>query len=798
MKRPPIQEILSSDRRISYGMIGWRLCLLCMIFGGGMIALLQGWGTELLRAVDKTYTILGALISSTGGILCMLLAQQLEKRYRVMGLLRLVPWVVLVFLTTPASIGRGMSAWINGMLSGWNRIHAAGIPLLSYSASTDDIRAFTFSMALLMAQLLWWAVWKYHMIAVNGFCLFWVLVPLAGGSFQALSCGVLLAGMLGLAMTGRRKGLWKIRMVWTVVITLSLTACAVFVPGGDWQAVRDLRENVTERIRIFRYGEETLPEGDLYLAGTLQQKQGEMLQVHSEQSKALYLKNYSGGNYENGCFLPLSDAEYGGEYAGMLRWLSGQNFDPFTQVAQYYTLGSQEEFPEENVLTIRVTGAGRARLYIPASLEMITDGRSCEKNDLWIESSGIRGAREYSLQEISGSRPSELAVPAEWISAPQTETQLTYCEAEEVYRDFVYDNYAKVDSRMYDLMQKWFWEDYTSDGDGIYSAVTQIRNRLRDRTFYTMTPEQAPEGEDPIEYFLTQSREGNAMLYAATAVEAFRAHGIPARYAEGYYISEQSLADSEDGTISVLGEDAHAWAEVYFDGIGWLPVDVAPGYYYDAVKLQQMVATPDMVHKTLAQDDNLMDAEQITDSGNNVDTPQAEIAETIRNLGAFRLGLAALALLLFVLVTVVSEILRILFLWRENSTYDRKTSEEHAEDMERKLIYFLKLRGIEARLGWNTDEVETAIMEKIPEIRAGEYRRICDLLQKTIYGNIAMEPYEERTVNYFLRKLYRPEPGSSFIFRWRLRYGVVGYEMERLREKRRRKIVRRKHVKINS
>ena len=44
------------------------------------------------------------------------------------------------------------------------------------------------------------------------------------------------------------------------------------------------------------------------------------------------------------------------------------------------------------------------------------------------------------------------------------------------------------------------------------------------------------------------------------------------------------------------------WAEVYFDGIGWLPVDVTPGYYYDAVKLQQMVATPDMVHKTLAED----------------------------------------------------------------------------------------------------------------------------------------------------------------------------------------------------
>ena len=71
---------------------------------------------------------------------------------------------------------------------------------------------------------------------------------------------------------------------------------------------------------------------------------------------------------------------------------------------------------------------------------------------------------------------------------------------------------------------------------------------------------------------------------------------------------------------------------VYFDGIGWLPVDVTPGYYYDAVKLQQMVATPDMVHKTLAEDHNLMDAEQITDTGNDMDTAVAEIAELLRSL----------------------------------------------------------------------------------------------------------------------------------------------------------------------
>ena len=99
-----------------------------------------------------------------------------------------------------------------------------------------------------------------------------------------------------------------------------------------------------------------------------------------------------------------------------------------------------------------------------------------------------------------------------------------------------------------------------------------------------------PEGQDPLQWFLTTSRTGNQMLYASAAVEAFRAHGIPARYVEGYYLGASKIQDSKNGEVSITGENAHAWVEVYFDGVGWKAVDVTPGYYYNVATLKKNAA----------------------------------------------------------------------------------------------------------------------------------------------------------------------------------------------------------------
>ena len=99
--------------------------------------------------------------------------------------------------------------------------------------------------------------------------------------------------------------------------------------------------------------------------------------------------------------------------------------------------------------------------------------------------------------------------------------------------------------------------------------------------------------------------------YVATAAEAFRAYGIPTRYVEGYYLSGDDIHSEASGINKLTGADAHAWVEVYFDGVGWLSLDVTPGYYYDAVSLQQMIGMPEQASKNAALEDPSFEANQV-------------------------------------------------------------------------------------------------------------------------------------------------------------------------------------------
>ena len=60
---------------------------------------------------------------------------------------------------------------------------------------------------------------------------------------------------------------------------------------------------------------------------------------------------------------------------------------------------------------------------------------------------------------------------------------------------------------------------------------------------------------------------GGAALFGARFYTAEETP--PARYVEGYDLSAAAIQKAGPEGVSLTEQDAHAWAEVYFDGIGW-------------------------------------------------------------------------------------------------------------------------------------------------------------------------------------------------------------------------------------
>lgn len=76
---------------------------------------------------------------------------------------------------------------------------------------------------------------------------------------------------------------------------------------------------------------------------------------------------------------------------------------------------------------------------------------------------------------------------------------------------------------------------------------------------------------DPLSSFL-DTRRGYCTQYATAMVMAARELGIPARAAIGFLPGTQ-----KGGAYEVRAADAHAWAELYFPGMGWTRFDPTPG-----------------------------------------------------------------------------------------------------------------------------------------------------------------------------------------------------------------------------
>jgi len=101
------------------------------------------------------------------------------------------------------------------------------------------------------------------------------------------------------------------------------------------------------------------------------------------------------------------------------------------------------------------------------------------------------------------------------------------------------------------------------------ALIDAVLNHFR-RGGYQYTLRPPVLGRNSIDEFLFDTRLGFCEHYATAFVVVMRAVGIPARIVTGYQGGE---VNPVDGNLTVRQSDAHAWAEVWLRGQGWIRFD---------------------------------------------------------------------------------------------------------------------------------------------------------------------------------------------------------------------------------
>ena len=455
---------------------------------------------------------------------------------------------------------------------------------------------FSVFYAFLLAALAKGIVWDRRRFAVALMLLLFAAAAAAGfagnaaaGLALGAACllGILLQALLtgdaGDRLRGVLQGSGLILLFLAVAGLIGLVLQAGVLPDSV-----ALRERTESRLHAWRYeeNENPLPEGDLRTVGAFQPTGRTTLIVSMSRPEATYLRGCTGEVYRDGVWRSLTAEDYA-ENSDLFYYLHQDGFYGQSQRAAVFALSGEAE--EAEAMTIVNRHACRAYTYLPYGFyqppgeALITDPAGI--GDAGVQAPGLRGrgaggesAGDAGLQlsYLPRTVRASYVVQRDLMEDAAPSPELAAYERDEMsYREMVYRSYLDIPEDIEELLERELGNRYDLSTS---RAKIRILEYLDQNVVYRQDV-TGNRGQELLSWFLGRRKAGYSVHYAAAAAMMLRYYGIPSRYVEGYVIKAGKAASAEPGeAIELTERDAHAWAEYYLDGIGWVPFETTPGY----------------------------------------------------------------------------------------------------------------------------------------------------------------------------------------------------------------------------
>lgn len=382
-----------------------------------------------------------------------------------------------------------------------------------------------------------------------GMLIFWFLAPFCVGTVIQADAMILLIGSgVGIYCSSARKGEMsrgQRELTAAVVICLSV--------GIGYLWLREPMIKLTESPETFQKDVKAFLErkrivsggvgsGKIGEADELVQGKEEQLRLicNEKPNQALYLRGFVGGEYEN--------SEWRKKKISSLKGKTGQEGEEL--LARPFELLKETE--QVKRLTVQVQKANPKYRYEPYF-------SAYEDAAVYGDSFAEGGERTYETKFCTASAKKVLKR-----------------KGQEDYDAVVEKTYLEVPDSVAGGLRQAAEE---TAGDDMEEICRKIHTYLSENTVYTLKPGRTPVGKDSVLYFLNENKKGYCMHYAAAAALLLRLQKIPARFVSGYLVEPGLFQKTGNGYQAVLtGGEAHAWAEYYVDGFGWVPFEATPGF----------------------------------------------------------------------------------------------------------------------------------------------------------------------------------------------------------------------------
>lgn len=341
------------------------------------------------------------------------------------------------------------------------------------------------------------------------------------------------------------------------------------------------------------------------------------------------------------------------------------------------------------------------------------------------------------------------------------------------YLQYILEEYTKVPDDMKNVKKianeieaiyekKYNTGEKTTEMDN-YKRIrlaAEVAGWLSKNTEYSLNLSKLPFGEDPIEYFLGESKKGYCMHYASAAALILREMGVPARYASGYIVYKDDFERNLKEFVSYVPDDnAHAWVEIFMDGIGWVPYEMTKGYDEYLIDYGDNNGGENIGGSS--GNDNNGDADNKTDIEDSTDKKE----EKQNNKKKINIKLIAIVCIVIVSVVLILAVI-ILLINNYSNRFSKKLEREREKEnaltvikmingrMYNKLLLSGKIR----KLAIRDDEYREALIYNYCEIPESDWDRYMEIVKAAAFSKREFTVEEmEFCIDIYLKVSIKPK-----------------------------------------